>query len=109
MACRTRAEGELVGFGAAGGDACVYHAGLGGKCPSPAWERKRTTTDVVLTWVFCNTALPDGPSGGKRPRGKRLLGPDDLAVFGLTCAPALGELGDEQQPPAALVVSAGPA
>lgn len=49
---------------------------------------------------------PRGPRGGSR---QRLLRPDRLAAVRLPAAPALGELGHQQQPASALVVGVGAA
>lgn len=48
--------------------------------------------------------LPDG-SGGR----KVLFGPDGLALSAVAGAPALAQVGDEQQAASALVEDAGPA
>lgn len=41
--------------------------------------------------------------------GQWLFGPDGLAGGGLATAPALGDLGNQQQPASALVEDPGPA
>lgn len=48
-----------------------------------------------------------GPAGCSQFLRQPQLGPDGLALGGVSAAPPLGELGDQEQPPAALVPGLG--
>src|SRR5690606_30135906 len=97
-------------------------AGTAGTATATETAAGTTTTTTAPTAAGADAARPSGrPSGPPlRPPLRpapgsgvvapyRQLRPDGLAVGRVPAAPALGELRDQQQPPAALVPRLGPA
>src|SRR5690606_2625542 len=93
-------------------------AGTAGTATATETAAGTTTTTTAPTAAGADAARPSGrPSGPPlRPApGSGVVAPyrtprpDGLAVGRVPAAPALGELRDQQQPPAALVPRLGPA
>jgi NAD(P)-dependent dehydrogenase (short-subunit alcohol dehydrogenase family) len=71
-------------------------------------QSRAGTVDEAVPLVVYLLAITNAPEASRGAR-QRLLGPDDLGVGGVAGPPAFGELGDQEEAAAALVLGAGAA